>query len=120
MDGIFERLLGKAAAFEASGAAEFDNDRILRVSLSRLRPAPENAQLYSKFGAYTCLNHRGDYEAAAKELLKLGYGQRARKTENAARVLRQTAADCERRYLTALNAGELHLVSLGILVPRPS
>jgi KaiC/GvpD/RAD55 family RecA-like ATPase len=69
---------------------------------------------YSKFGAYTLLNHNGDFEAAAKALVQLGYGKPPQKTEDTARVLRQTAEDCEKRYLAALKAGDLKLVSLGI------
>jgi Domain of unknown function (DUF927) len=30
---------------------------------------------YSRFGAYTVLNHGGDFQAAARELAKQGYGQ---------------------------------------------
>ena len=30
---------------------------------------------YSKFSTYTILNHNGDFTAAAKELVKLGYGE---------------------------------------------
>ncbi|MCU1613734.1 MAG: hypothetical protein JWO98_1274 [Frankiales bacterium] len=32
---------------------------------------------YTKFGAYTLLNHGGDHAAAARELRRLGYGERA-------------------------------------------
>lgn len=69
---------------------------------------------YSKFAAFAILNHRGDYEAAARALLKLGYGTPAAKREDPKRVLIDTAQDAERRYLAALQADELHLISLGI------
>jgi putative DNA primase/helicase len=69
---------------------------------------------YSKFAAYALLSHRGNFEDAAKELVKLGYGIPAHKTESDARVLRQTAEDAERRYFEMMKRGEGKLISLGI------
>lgn len=69
---------------------------------------------YSKFGAYTLLNHTGDYQASAKALLDLGYGTPASKRPEKARVLRGTVHDAETRYLELLTAGQTELMSLGL------
>jgi hypothetical protein len=37
---------------------------------------PLDTRMYSKFAAYTALEHRGDFRAAAKTLAQLGYGGR--------------------------------------------
>ncbi len=69
---------------------------------------------YSKFGAYATLNHAGDYQAAAQALIRLGYGTQTPKKERKTRVLRASVLDAERRYLLALKAGDIKLVSLGL------
>lgn len=71
---------------------------------------------YSKFGAWTTLNHGGDFEAAAKDLLRLGFGTPAKKSEQTSRVLKTTVQDAERRYLEMLRSGKAVLASLGIPV----
>jgi putative DNA primase/helicase len=37
-------------------------------------PPFADGEVYTKFGAYALLNHDGDYQAAARELSRLGYG----------------------------------------------
>ena len=37
---------------------------------------PLDERMYTKFGVYTVLNHRGDFRSAARELAGQGYGQR--------------------------------------------
>lgn len=37
---------------------------------------PLDTRMYTKFGVYTILNHRGDYREAAKALAREGYGSR--------------------------------------------
>jgi putative DNA primase/helicase len=69
---------------------------------------------YSKFAAYALLNHRGDFEAAAKALVQLGYGTPAPKTELKTRVLVTTMVDAEKRYFDLLAAGKAELLSTGI------
>ena len=39
-------------------------------------PPFADGEAYTKFGAYALLNHGGDYQAAARELRRLGYGSR--------------------------------------------
>jgi hypothetical protein len=46
---------------------------LLHVFSSNAHPF-ESDTAYSKFGAYTLLNHGGDFQAAAKELAAKGYG----------------------------------------------
>jgi putative DNA primase/helicase len=50
-----------------------DNDRF-HVFSSNAAPFEDDAN-YTKFAAYTLLNHRGDYAAAARELVRQGYGR---------------------------------------------
>jgi putative DNA primase/helicase len=48
-----------------------DSDLLYVFTTSTSLPAP---RAYSKFAAYTLLNHQGDFKAAADKLSRLGYG----------------------------------------------
>jgi putative DNA primase/helicase len=115
------RRPGKATGVSATtGILSKAGNELLTVFSTNASPFEGNnangrpGVTYSKFGAFALLNHRGDFEAAAKELLRLGYGIPARKTENVARVLKETAQDAERRYLEMMGRGEMTLIPLGI------
>ena len=82
-----------------------------------VNPAGRPGVTYSKFAGFAILNHRGDYEAAAKALLRMGYGTPrvpTPATHESSRVLKLTARDAERRYLEALRRGDTALWPLGI------
>lgn len=69
------RRPGKDQGISAT-AGHCRNDRgesLLRVFSTNAMPL-EAETAYSKFAAYTVLNHRGDYTAAAKDLAAKGYG----------------------------------------------
>lgn len=65
---------GKKAGISASTGHADDRDRLFVFTSSTdfLQETP-----YTKFGAYTHLNHRGDHSAAASALSALEYGHRA-------------------------------------------
>ncbi len=69
---------------------------------------------YSKFAAFTMLNHGGDFQAASRKLAELGCGTPAPKPERKNRVNRLTCEQAEIQYLDALAAGKMQLVSTGI------
>lgn len=71
---------------------------------------------YSKFGAFAILNHHGDYEAAAKALLKLGYGTPATYVDAkpVRKILKTTMLSAEKRYLDVLASGGHEFISLGL------
>lgn len=61
----------------------------------------EAKKSYTRFGAYAMLNHRGDFQAAARELAKQGYGQQIATSPQAGpRDYRETEAGIEWRRLT--------------------
>jgi KaiC/GvpD/RAD55 family RecA-like ATPase len=115
------RRPGKASGYSGvSGILSQQGNELLVVFSTNAYPFEGISQAgrpgvsYSRFGAYALLNHNGDYEAAAKALLKLGYGTPAKKTEHKARVLKSTVADAEKRYLDMLREGKTTLMSLGV------
>lgn len=68
------RRPGKNDGISATTGHAGDRDRLF-VFTSSTEFEPEVP--YTKFGAYTLLNHRGDHAAAAKALVDGGYGYRA-------------------------------------------
>jgi KaiC/GvpD/RAD55 family RecA-like ATPase len=115
------RRPGKAAGYSAStGLLSKQGNELLVVFSTNahpfegVNPNGRSGVSYSKFGAYALLNHRGDFEEAAKALVKLGYGSPPKKAERQTRVLKTTVRDCERRYFEFLKTGTAELVSLGV------
>jgi hypothetical protein len=56
-----------------SATVNYGGDKMLRVFSSNAAPFEEE-KVYSPFAAYTFLEHNGDFKAAAKALVKQGYG----------------------------------------------
>jgi len=115
------RRPGKATGYSAStGLLSKQGNELLVVFSTNAAPfegVNQNGRpgvSYSKFGAYTLLNHSGDYAEAAEALVKLGLGTPGRKPERKTRVLKSTVADAERRYLEMLQQGKASAVSIGI------
>lgn len=57
-----------------SATINYAGSDLLKVFSSNAYPFEQN-RTYTKFGAYTELNYRGDYSACARALAKLGYGE---------------------------------------------
>ncbi len=68
------RRPGKDDGISATTGHAGDRDRLF-VFTSSTEFEPEVP--YTKFGAWTLLNHRGDHGAAAKSLAEIGFGHRA-------------------------------------------
>lgn len=68
------RRPGKDTGISATTGNAKDRDRLYVFSTSTIFE-PETA--YTKFAAYTILNHNGDYREAAKKLSQTGYGKPA-------------------------------------------
>lgn len=56
-----------------SATANFAGTNLLHVFSSNAHPL-ESGRTYNKFVAFTLLNHKGDFQAAAKAVAKAGYG----------------------------------------------
>ncbi|MFB9777302.1 phage/plasmid primase, P4 family [Brevibacterium otitidis] len=71
----------------------------------------ETEKAYSKFAAYTLLNHGGDYSAAARDLAKKGYGRQAPRRE----VTMRPAGDTTKQLLDLTPASD----GTAALAPQP-
>lgn len=69
---VYWRRPGKNRGVSATTGHADDRDRLYVFSTSA---GFDTETPYTKFGAYTVLNHNGDHHAAAKTLAKEGYGQ---------------------------------------------
>jgi hypothetical protein len=62
----------------------------------------EPEKSYSKFEAYTLLNHKGDFKAAARDLGKQGYGDQARNGRSRAKPTAPAEGEADRLTLGPL------------------
>jgi hypothetical protein len=62
----------------SSATVNYADSGLLYVFSTNAAPF-EDGKAYSKFAAYTCLNHGGDYTASSRALRALGYGGHGRK-----------------------------------------
>lgn len=70
---------GKTFGISASTGASPDRDRLYVWSTSTIF---DSERPYTKFGAYSLLNHGGDHSQAAKALADKGYGRQAEHTRD--------------------------------------
>jgi putative DNA primase/helicase len=114
------RRPGKSQGLSATtGLMSKQGNELLCVFSSNAFPfegpsAGRTCTTYSKFAAFTHLNHGGDFQAAARTLAGLGYGDPPRKEKREQRVMLKTMESAERRFLEGLRRGESMTVSLGI------
>jgi hypothetical protein len=92
---VYWRRAGKSKGVSATTGRN-DGDNLYVFSTS----TPFDAEKpYSKFAAYTTLNHGGDFSAAAKQLVRDGYGRRSQPRTSTAPPS-QPAPDAKTEYET--------------------
>lgn len=114
------RRPGKSQGWSATtGLLSKGGNELLCVFSSNAHPfegpaAGRNCTTYSKFAAHAILDHHGDFGAAAKALVGLGFGSPPKPTRREHRVLLKTMESAERRYCERLRKGEIMTIPLGL------
>ena len=76
-DTLYVTRPGKSAREGRSATIGHSKDGVDRLYVFSAEAAPfEMETPYTKFAAYALLNHGGDYQAAARELGRIGYGSK--------------------------------------------
>jgi AAA domain-containing protein/bifunctional DNA primase/polymerase-like protein len=92
------RRPGKDIGISATTGNADDRDRLYVFSTSTVFEAEKP---YTKFAAYTMLNHCGDYSAAARELASEGYGEKREKPTTPKALNGEAVSSSELRTIKA-------------------
>ena len=115
------RRPGKSAGWSATtGILSKAGNELFTVFSANAHPFEGNnpnghpGVCYSKFAAWSILNHGGNFGEAAKALVKMGYGTQVRQPSPQTKVIKATLMDAEKRYLDMLSRGDTEYISTGI------